>query len=319
MCSPTIRSRQQGMTLVELMFSLGLLGFLAISAASLIQYFWFSAKEKEQGGANLLDRTVMERILFDDFALSAPSFGNLRMRDDVGQDFYVLYSGVPSAKIPLANRKRQITLNASKGGGTFEVIISRSRDLGNRYFPISSAYASGASNVTPKPLSFKGVNAAGFFTTHFKVPWNVRGHFFFYVPAALRQPGAGPLAPSRFYSFLGYPNDHGQLATDNLEGRFNANHPLEPLVRVNNVDQFFRWMPEVGGGVAATLVQPVEVIRFHLSAEPGKAEGKFYRSVRVGQKYGEPSLIAQDIRTVVFWRPDVTTRTIEFAIEQKVR
>lgn len=313
----TNKKASAGFSLVELLMVLGIMSFLSLGAFSFFQYFWAKSMATESETSARMGEAVLERVLFEDLVSLSPSLGSLIKADGAGLPFFDFYQGVPGSRIPDAQRTRQVVLDAAAGGGVIDFVVGAGRASDTQYFPVASAYDAAPSLFAAGALTYKGANSAGFFTNHFSSVWKDGQHFLFFAPTLLRTPGSGAVSPVRPYSFLGVLVG-GQIEMDTLDGTWKTDHPLYSGVTISNLDQFFRWLPSIGGSATSVLVTPVKVVRYRL--EPGKPDvgrGKFYRSFRQGRAYQEETLFATDLKKIIFKRPDVTTRLIEFELQLK--
>lgn len=309
--------RSFGFSVIELMVAIGLLGFLSVSAFALFQYFYSRSMLVQNEVSARLDEAVAERLLFEDLAASTPALGAVTWSDDNNLEFFDLYDGLSHSKIADTEKSRTITLDAAKGGGAIELIVGASIGAGARYFPIAKSYDAVEDLFNPGPLTYAGINRNGFFGDNFPKQWKEGQYFLFFSPTMVRRADASLISPARPYSFLGYVKD-GDIAMDVLDGHWKVDHPLYKDVTIHNIDEYFRWLPSIGGSMAAVLVVPVKVIRYRLVPdERNPVKGKLWRSTRDGQVYKDEILYGQDLAKISFKRPDVTTRLIEFKLELK--
>lgn len=314
-----VRSSRSGFSILELLAAVGILAFLMLGAFSLFQYFWTKSITVQNETSARLDEAILERVLFEDLVSLSPSLGSMKKADANNQEFFDYYYGLPISKLPVAERTRQLVLDVATGGGSLEFVVGAGRDSQTRYFPVAKAYDAVADFFTAGPLTYIGVNRGQFFNTNYPNQWKEGEYFLFYAPTLVRMPLAPLMSPARPYSFLGYVKNN-QIIMDTLGGLWKTDHPLYPGVTIGSIDEFFRWLPAIGGAMSAVLVAPVKVVRYRLVPDPVDPKGgSLYRSSRNGTNYPTEILYAKDLRRIAFKRTDVTTRLIEFNLELNLK
>lgn len=309
------RTNKKGFSLIEVMISIGVLMFVLFVFVAVLETFQRKNSSAEGQVQYRMDLSLIERVVFSDLNWSFPSIGNLNLRGTDNREFFQYYGGVPVGRIPAAARTRELILTPTNNR-VLEFITEDPKAGDRRYFQPAQAYTFTLNLFTISPLTYASVNQARFFTDSYPAHWGAGGHFVFYAPAPLKDlisGGANP--PVRFYSTLGYASG-ADVSVDTLGGNLKTAHP-HLRENVASMDGFLRLIPTLGGAMSQLVVVPVQVIRYRLLPDPQSGTGRLMRSVRNGLNYGNEVFLGGGIERIVFSRPDVTARRIEFHVQLK--
>lgn len=293
--------------------ALGIFSVVLMAVMFMLNFFWSKTIALQSQVSTRLDLSVMEKFLFKDLGTAQFSLGNLSLQAKEGANFFDLYSQTPIKLIPKTFQQRTFILDATKGGGSIELIVTlgRSQDIAHNglmsYYDPSQAY-------TGPQLDWAGLDNKGFFSKHYPVLYSKSNHFLFYSPAMIISNCGLSYCPSHYYTIMGFPSAN-QFIVDNMGGAFNQLHPLYGNT-VKDINNWFRYCPTIGGADCTVLVTPVNVIRYRLVPD-GMGSGNLYRATKQGNTYQSETLIAKDINRITFLRPDVTNALIQFSVVLK--
>jgi prepilin-type N-terminal cleavage/methylation domain-containing protein len=313
--SPTTKS-QRGFSLIEVMMALGSLAVLMMGATFLLNFFYTKSQGMTSQTSSRFDLAVLETYLMRDLAGAQPTIGNIIKPAADGTNFFELYADTPFTAIPTAQQTKTFVMDSS-AIATIEFIVEHSKTETKYFFQPTNAYT-----FNP-PLAFRSVNQVvpprtqGFFTQYYASQIAAGSHFYFYSPAELKIPSTNIYTPTREYGFLGYFSG-SSLVQDNIGATYNVVHPLLPNVNINDIDNYFRYCPSLGGAMCTLIVMPVDVVRYQLRPDPqNPGYAKLYRAAKIGVTYQGETMIGTDIRRITFLRPNVTTPLIQFDVELK--
>ncbi len=306
---------KRGFSLVEVMISIGVLMFVLFIFIAVLETFQRKNTSAEGQTQYRIDLSIVERIVFDDLNWSFPSIGNLNLTGTDNREFFQYFGGVPVERIAPGARTREMVLTPTVSR-VFEFIAEDPKLGDRRYFHPAQAYNYTLNLFGVAPLNYAGVNLGGFFTDYYAAHWNARGHFMFYAPSPLKDIVVGGTNPPvRFYSLLGHANGN-DLLLDTVDNLLKTAHP-HIRENITSVDAFLRLIPTLGGAMSQLVVVPVRVIRYRLIPDPQSGAGRLVRSVREGTAWGQDVFLGGGIERIVFTRPDITARRVEFQVQLK--
>lgn len=333
-----MRKKLQGFTLIEVALAAAMLSFIALLGAHFMVGSMKSARQAEALLFNALDKTVADRVLWNDFKKSLPSYNNIKTLDDQGNTFFD-YLHDSNCDPKAITCSRAIVLNKEETDPIKRqfILMRAAPDISSgQAYQIQKAY-----KVEGEGLKYDGINPAHYFDGLFDGAFTHRNQMvMFYTFADQRDVDEMMAIPGRpMLSFMprgliyvgAYKLSDSSLNMVSLNGLIRTTAPWKSSVALNEIpnengengiDKFFRLVPPINGSAPMAYVRPVVFVKYYLHTD-----GKFYRSTsedentwasitQTGQflpfeKDKNAHLIGNSVAEVIFKRESITLPTIK--------
>jgi len=309
------RRWQQGFTLLETVIAVALVGILVLILMAVQKLFVNENGKLINKLESSVDTMLGERVLYLDFRGVNPSFNNLRLPDDNGNDFFDYYPDIPENVI--SQTKKDRTLILQPGKNVF-YLLYQDVDAGPmlNYDPVA-AYEVGpipANFNLAASLTYKSVNHSNWIASQRPRFWQQGKLLFLDTNVSIRKSVPLNLAEAPYRpAFLGAVD----LSTNQLVGT-----NLTPYLKstYNDVDLFFRELPSRGGGQPVVKLRAVKFYRYYLQIyRDDRVDGTPSRLIReeyVNGKFDRPLMMSDRVRAVRFSRESVLNKVVRFSIEK---
>ncbi len=316
-----VYTNQKGLTLVEVMVTSAI--FVVVSSA-LIFYLNSTLRDQKNLEAKIDDSTdllVGERFLERDLIYISASMFGWTISDINNKNFFDFIPDYPDSLI--INKSREIKLEKSDQEIVF-LVDQPQFGVPLVYDPTSAYQVGEKPNInTSAPLTFVSVNNGSVVT-------NQRPDFFkdnhlilldapvFVRPKVKGVTSVNMQVPPRSPAFLGVVNGNSVLKATDLIGYFNFTNPYNNQV-INDVDQFFRQLPSLGGGSPYVRIRVVQVVKYFLM--PAKEGGRLnlYRAVYANGAFQKEQLVSERVKFVRFYRASIASSLLSYTIEKEAR
>lgn len=271
-----------------------------------------------------MDRTIAERILFNDFANIDPSYNNLKLLDDSGRGFFDYYPDIPANALG-TELGREIVLSLKGRRDVVFLIREVSAGALLNYDP-TAAYAIGAVPAdfnTSASLSFVSLNQGNWISSQRPGFWVEGRALLLDTPARLRPVSAGggvdmKIAP-RSPIFVGQVNGAALTVNPELKDLLVTTNP-RTSVEITSADAFLRGAPSIGGGQTLIRVRAIKLVKYSLQEYEGSAGSKgtarLFRSYSDGTTWTTPAMITDNLIEVSFKRESVLRRTVYYELKK---
>lgn len=312
----------KGTTLIETMIAVGL--------ASVVVSVIFGAqlmisREKEKLSRQLdatVDTTIAERNILLDLRQVDPSYNNLILADDNGQQFFDYYPDIPENLLG-NNIARTLTLDMN--GITSVDFLIEDINAGPLliYDPVA-AYLVGpppASFNQPASLTFVSLNNSNWVSANRPDFW-VNNQLLLLDTTARVRPTINNtvnlLTRPRSPIYIGKVNGQDLVNDTTVVPLINITDPLTGA-NITSVDTFLRNIPSTGGGIPLVRLRAVRLMRYFLQSnglQGTSASIDLYRQSYVNNAFTTPHLIATKVKSIAFKRNSVTQKIIHLTIEK---
>lgn len=336
-----ISLNQNGMTMIEVAISTGLVAMLAVMLSSAQLIVAKSQIKMVDKLEDSTDRAVAEKVIFKDFTGMDPSYNNLRLTDDAGRNFYDFYPDVPAVELGVV--KRGITMSMSQLPSKEFIIMTQDAALGPMlvYDPVA-AYTMGPTPTSwnaSASLTWAGLNNAAWIVSKRANFWVNNTLLMMDSPAKVRPLSGNNVnmqVTPRSSTFVGIvtgasgssPGGSLNKAPVNLVNNLNYTHP-ETGADIANPDVFLRTVPSVGGGQPLVRIRAVRFIKYYLTAAAVTKpdcisstgsnfnHGNLVKSVYENGNYVSPPVIlATNVCSFEVYRNSVVNKMVNFRIVQ---
>lgn len=323
---------QNGFTLVELAVSIGLMGLFLFAGAQLYQNFSGSAKRMSDDLENYIDDDLGKRVILRDLKGIDPSFGAILLRDDHQRNFFDFVPDQPDY-VSDASASRSLTL---KVGGTSQIsfltLTLPDNDAPLLVYDPAMAYTVGTIPADPNQaatLAFKSVNQNSYISDQRPEFWEDGQLLMFDTPALLRPVEHGRVnytIPPRSPLYVGRVKTGGAGSLVNVstvDEILDTRLPNDPgNRRISSADDFFRWLPPMGGGQPLVRLRPVTLVRYRLEKIPQKADGEDKGAILLKETllpqggFSRPFQLATGISAVKFERRSVGDKAVYYNFQR---
>jgi len=316
----------RGFTLTETLVAIGLLAIVSAATAMIIAESTRDIKKLERDMSDATEDEIAERVLMKDLKQAEPSFNNIIMRDDNGNDFFDFVADAVD-KIAVENSTRDYTLKMD-GKTSFTLVINDEAPGGAIFYDPVMAYTIG-----PEPadwdiaatLTFNSLNKDSYLQKQNPALWTAGRILLLDTPIAIRGMNAdGPnykVSP-RSPSFIGaVPNGNGALkplTIPKLPGLFNTTHPIFTNKVMSNEDIFLRSVPPAGGGAALVRLRAVRLIQYELVKDSKSNRINLIRKIWNGATgaWDTGQTVATNVTSALFSRKATNDPIVYFLINR---
>lgn len=315
-----MRSKNNGFTLVEVLFSVVLTGIVMsmIVASQLLM-------KKETNKLldeieNAIDTALAERTILLNLRQVDPSYNNLNQLDDNGVQFFDYYPDVSENTLGNLN-SRTLTLQNNGTNSIYFLIQDLTAGPLLIYDPVA------AYNIGPIPsslnqaasLSFVSLNKSNWVAAQRPKMWVNDQLIFLDTVSKIRplvQNSVNLLTPPRSPIFVGRVSGQ-QLSIDNaFSGLFNYSEPFTGQQIVDE-DSFLKNVPSSGGGQPIVRVRGVKLVKFYLQPNPNGNGNKLMRQYYLSNgNYSGGFMVSDNVSKIIFERKTVTQKIVYFRIER---
>jgi Tfp pilus assembly protein PilE len=308
-----ILSNQVGFTLAEIMLAAGIMGGLLMGTISFFQLVNKSNTKVLNDVTDSMENLYLEQALASDISASRYSFNNLNFKDDNGRVFFDYLFDSACMK----NCSRTFSLEKSNQVDTYSeslyfIIEERFNRKEISFDPIvaySDANATNFVSINRDPGTEKRLSERTF------SPWVNNRLLFMFSPSPTRPSGsdARETAPT-IISYLGWVKEgEVKLEKETIGGVFSNS---ESILDENDM---LKSMPYFAGLPSDVIMTNVRVIRYRMlthEKRKGVLTGKLYRATkRVGGEFVEV-LLATDVKSLIFKRPNISSAEIRYELNR---
>ncbi|HEX7672542.1 MAG TPA: hypothetical protein VF412_00155 [Bdellovibrio sp.] len=326
-----------GFTAVEVMIGVGL---TAVVTVALISTQVWLAKDQAVLKNQLeqsIDEKLAERIIFSDLSAVEPSFNNISLADDSGNNFFDYYPDVPANSLttPLS---RAITITSKTANQSVSLIVQNLSAGATLNYDPTAAYSFGTSsdfNVAGS-YTFVSVNQNNWVKAIRPGFWIDGMTLMFDTPAKLR-----PLSSDGTVNMQVAPRSPVYVGVVGGAILNSVGNPFSGLIKstqpvtgaaIPSVDSFLQNVPSIGGGQSVVRLRAISAIQYTLEADktlaadcyPGgnKSGTPFYHSNLYKVIYkgtgqaGQKVLLADKVCSFSMSRDSVLKRMIYFKINK---
>lgn len=317
---------QKGFTAIEIMIGIGLVAMLTLIIVSTQVFLAKDRMNLQNKLEESIDTNLAERILFRDFNGLEPSYNNLILRDDHGNNFFDYYPDVPVSALS-KRADRELTLKLSGKIKEFVVFVhdQKAGPMIN-YDPVA------AYDVGPAPadfnqsatLRFKGLNKNKWVSKLYSANsnfWTAGRVLMLDTPARLRplnSSGNVDMAtPPRSPLFVGVISGDSLSVNTSLSSFVNTTNPLTGG-KITSVDAFLRQVPSVGGGQSVVRLRPIKAVKYYLKVQRDSTyqgtPAYLYRATFENGKWGDEVMLADKVAEFKITRDSVLKRMLYFKV-----
>jgi len=331
---------QAGITLIELTIAAAIAGMLALVMSTMLTTYNRSMKVAEEKAKAAGEGLLGTRALWHDVRQAGISFNLLNeIKDDSGtRNFYDFLPDAPCA----SNCSRTLTLTEANAK---MFVMAMTSDGLSAPTPLAPGHPSKGFYDQPAPVAPATTGTITFNATKFKTEvnaadtvgaatpgkkmWKAGRILRFYSPFYQRPiPNSAPFMPNMsatpgLLSFIGVVNPAetavspltAAVATEMGIGTQRRSDMLssDPDSVIDNVDEFFRFLPPVGGTGAFGLVVPIDIVRYQIRnmTYEGKQMPCLVRERHNGTAFASARVIAAPVESLVLFRETITVPSIK--------
>ena len=326
-----------GMTLIEMVIMMGVVGILMLSIVTLTRSTEENVKKFDRLFLATLDSTTGEMQIFQDINEAFPSFNNLLTLDKDGKGFFDYFSDVSPKTIVDEEKTRSIILGLGPGEKTeITLLVRKSQPV--IYDPVMAydvidpttfgeagtlIYKKLDNRITVSGAQFKYISDP----TRGLLPieWRLNELMLLFCPVSVRPQGPGGVVdlkkPSKWLIFLGEVAAGDDLQHNDFEGLIRTTHPAQPSQEVLSADTFLRTLPPAGGAAPPIFLMPVALIKYTIETRVRNSKETYNVIIRRVYRNGafEPlgQLILSEVVRLEFTRSSVLIPAINVAIKRE--
>jgi len=330
---------QAGITLIELTIAAAIAGMLALVMGTMLKTYNRSMKVAEEKAKAAGEGLLGTRALWHDVRQAGISFNLLNeIKDDSGtRNFYDFLPDAPCA----SNCSRTLTLTQANAKS---FVMAMTADGLSAPTPLAPGHPSKGFYDQPLPVAPATTGAITFNATKFRTEvtaadpfgtspvrkmWKAGRILRFYSPFYQRPiPNTAPFMPNMsatpgLLSFIGIVNP-AETAISPLTTAVATEMGIGTQRRpdmlssdsdsvIDSVDEFFRFLPPVGGTGAFGLVVPIDIVRYQIRDMPfeGKQMPCLVRERHNGTAFASARVIAAPVESLVLFRDTITVPSIK--------
>ncbi len=266
---------RQGMTLIEVMIASALIMILLLATFTFSADIMRQAEAEKDKSDFIIDSNLGLQKIWPTLAAMKPSMNNIQQLDDNGQAFFDYRIDTTSALVPDSPAVRRILI-LNEHNEKFDFLVDDvNRGTTTLYNP---AYAYDADRIfNNRELVFEGIDNGGYISNRLQPnpapPQATLGEgqlLLFHSPILLKNVDVLPETNynaedyvnqiPRNFTFLGHWGG-GVFTKNTLNGLFNFSHPIKPTLNIDNIDEYFRYLPPSLAGGTFTAMTPVTAYR----------------------------------------------------------
>lgn len=306
----------KGLSLVELLVAVGILGISALVVGSTQVMINRELTNSEKVIQSKIESLTGEKLLFFDLQSANVSFNNVLIRDDNSKNFFDYIPDLPISASSNSEPERKITLSTKEGSNKTEIVfLMDDPSLGPvLVYDPSAAYKIGEAPAdlnTPASLTFEGLNRKEWIANQRENFWKTAHLLMLDTTARIRSMfGTVDMkVPPRSPIFVGKVNGDNLSADAILKKYLNVTHP-ETGQEIGDADTFLRTVPSAGGGIPTVRIRAITAIRY--SVENTGNNMRLWRTIYSPETgtWERKFLINENLDSVVFERSSVSSKIV---------
>ncbi len=332
-----IVKNNKGFSLIEVMVGVGLVAVVTVAVVATQIMVSKDQVDLKNQLEQSIDQMLAERILFNDFNAVEPSYNNIVVNDDAGNNFFDYFPDVPANAIK-NTLSRTITMSATTVTKSMNIVSQDLSAGASMNYDPTAAYSIGPAPTdfnTAATLSFVSVNRNNWVTNVRPGFW-INGMTLMLDTLAKMRPllADGSLnmqVPPRSPIFVGAVNGAVLEPVGEPFSSMLLKTQPDTGAAIPDADTFLRNVPSVGGGQSILRLRAVKVIQYVMEPQKDVAadcypngdktkapyyHSNFYKVMYKGTTATNKLLLADKVCNFVVTRESVLKRMIYFKINK---
>lgn len=304
---------QLGMTLIEVMVSIGIMGIIGIFAATLNTNLQSQLQRARQSVEKQLSKSTGEAYLLKQWGLASASYNNLTLNFAKSVDNKNFFELEDARRYSATNTSREISLTEVANDAAYLLIDDERVGVPVYVDPVRFYEIGMTVDDATAPLLYVGPQNGSYFSKLAPEMMKEGTSICFYASIEYRAPGSPIDANSLPYTFFVTVRS-GNFVTENFNGAVKPVHPITGNP-IESLDQFFRQIPPAAGGIPIVMARPVRFLKYMLKkgvSTLGKSDLEY--SYWIDGKFDQPQIVLSGIEQISFIRPSLSSTLVKVRV-----